>query len=246
MTVKRFLACLAAAHVAALLVHGAAFAAPPPDVAAAFKRIFPGKEMTRVRPANPALPGIYEVVSRGDVFYMSGDGRFLFAGQVMDTRSGRNLTEETLRQLRLAELKRIEKKRMLVYEPKGYDHTIYVFTDIDCGYCRQFHSQMPQLQALGVRVYYLMTSMIGGSHSRAKAVSVWCSDDRNAAMDQAKRGEFIPPKLCDNPVGEHEAFADFVTLRGTPAVLLESGTLLRGYLPPAVLLKELQADKARM
>lgn len=64
-----------------------------------------------------------------------------------------------------------------------------------------------------------------------KYVSVWCADDQKAAMDAAKAGRSVEKKSCDNPVLEQYQLGSQVGVTGTPAILLEDGSMVRGYLP---------------
>jgi thiol:disulfide interchange protein DsbC len=74
-----------------------------------------------------------------------------------------------------------------------------------------------------------------GSDSYKKAVSVWCSDDRKAALTRAKSGAKIEEKTCDNPVASEYALGQQVGVTGTPAIFLSDGELVPGYVPPAKL-----------
>jgi thiol:disulfide interchange protein DsbC len=90
-------------------------------------------------------------------------------------------------------------------------------------------------------VRYLAYPRAGvGSPSYDKAVSVWCAKDRHKAMDEAKRGTTPPKASCDAPVKAHMALGASVGVTGTPAIVLEDGTLMPGYLPPQKLAAALE------
>ena len=132
---------------------------------------------------------------------------------------------------------------MIVFAPEGKpSYTITVFTDIDCGYCRKLHGEMAGYNAEGIKVQYLFYPRAGeGSPSFAKAVSVWCADDRRTALTDAKAGKSIPDKTCPNPVKEHLELGEKMGVSGTPAIVLENGEMVPGYIPPkrlAAMLKE--------
>jgi thiol:disulfide interchange protein DsbC len=71
-----------------------------------------------------------------------------------------------------------------------------------------------------------------GSKSYQKAVSVWCSDDRNKAMTQAKNGMPLAEKDCENPVRQEMILGQLLGVTGTPAIFLEDGQMVPGYVPP--------------
>jgi thiol:disulfide interchange protein DsbC len=70
-----------------------------------------------------------------------------------------------------------------------------------------------------------------GSESFQKAVSVFCADDPNEAMTLSKAGEEIPVKNCENPVRDHFELGKLLGVNGTPAIFLENGEMLPGYVP---------------
>ena len=115
------------------------------------------------------------------------------------------------------------------HAPELTKATITVFTDIDCGYCRKLHQDVPELNRLGVAVRYLAFPRAGiGSDSYDKAVSVWCADDQQKALTKAKAGKDIEMKTCVNPVAEQYGLVDAFGVTGTPAIFYEDGTLQAG------------------
>jgi thiol:disulfide interchange protein DsbC len=107
-----------------------------------------------------------------------------------------------------------------------------VFTDIDCGYCRKLHNEMAKYNAEGITVRYMPYPRSGlNTPSYYKAVSVWCSDDRRDALTRAKAGKDVPRATCDNPVQASLELGHQLGVTGTPALVLEDGQLLPGYVP---------------
>jgi thiol:disulfide interchange protein DsbC len=137
---------------------------------------------------------------------------------------------------------------MIIFKPANgkVKHTITVFTDVDCGYCRQFHREIDKVTALGIEVHYLSFPRTGpNTESWTKAEHVWCSSDRNAALTRAKAGGDAPGESCANaPIESHYSLGQRIGVRGTPAIFSESGELIGGYLPPATLAKVLDDPNA--
>jgi thiol:disulfide interchange protein DsbC len=171
------------------------------------------------------------------------DGRYLFEGELYDLENSRNLTESARAEARLALLGSVDPETMIVFSPKDRPvvHTITMFTDIDCGYCRQFHREIDQVTALGIEVHYLSYPRTGpDTESWSKAEKVWCAPDRNSALTDAKLGGHVPEASCtDNPVAEHYQLGRDVGVTGTPSIYAPDGTLIGGYLPPDQLLETL-------
>jgi len=134
---------------------------------------------------------------------------------------------------------------MLVYTPEQVDYTVTVVTDIDCPYCRRLHGEMSEYMANNVKVRYIFMPLKGKSDFDT-TVSVWCAKDKNNALDLAKSGAEIEALVCDNPIKEHLTVAREIGIRGTPAIILETGEMLPGYVPVAKLLGELKAKEAML
>lgn len=189
------------------------------------------------------LPGVYQVTVGTQVAYITADGRYLIQGELYDLDSSRNLTEQSRAARRVDLLAGVDPDSMIVFSPKDgqVKHTVTVFTDVDCGYCRQFHREIDQVNALGIEVHYLSYPRTGrDTESWAKAENVWCASDRNEALTRAKLGGVVQENDCgDTPVADHFDLGHQVGVRGTPAIFSESGDYLGGYLPPATLAKQL-------
>ncbi len=192
------------------------------------------------------LPGFFEVVVQGGmILYMDGQADFFVAGDLFFVRSSGlvNATELARTDKRRQLLESLDEKDMIVFAPPPEEElraTITVFTDIDCGYCRKLHQEVPELNDFGIAVRYLAYPRAGvGSASYKKAVSAWCADNPQVALTLAKAGQEISQKTCDNPVtAQYDIGAEF-GVSGTPAVIYEDGTLQPGYLPAAELAQRL-------
>lgn len=235
MTVKirtriRTFALLAALALVPLLGQAGDYSA----VRAAIHALAPHLEVTSIEPA--PIPGMVEVILEGQIIYISEDGRYLIEGVVFDIKNRRDLTEERRSGLRKEAMDKVNPDEMIVFAAEHPRHTVTVFTDIDCGYCRKLHGDMAQYNAKGISIQYLFFPRAGlGSHSYEKAVSVYCADDSQTALTFAKLGEEPDPRQCDNPVSDHMKLGRMAGVNGTPAIVTEDGTLLAGYLPPDAL-----------
>jgi thiol:disulfide interchange protein DsbC len=193
---------------------------------------FPGVEPEHVRPT--PVEGLWEVALGAQVVYLSADGRFLLRGDLIDLMTDRNATDARRAELAAELARKLDESRMVVFSPEEPRHTITVFTDIDCGYCRRFHREIDEYTRRGIKVRYMFYPLAGpGSPSWAKADAVWCSPDRNDAMTRAKLGEEIQPtEPCTNtPAAEHYRLAGQFGATGTPALLMPGGELVPGYIP---------------
>lgn len=205
--------------------------------------VMPGKVPDSLTPS--ALAGMYEVTYGPQIFYISADARYVLSGELLDLETRTNLTEQRRVQARVGMVKHLDTKEMIIYPAKDETrHSITVFTDIDCGYCRKLHNGMEEMNKLGIEVRYLAYPRAGiPSGSYDKAVGVWCADDRNEAMNLAKSGKPVEKKDCDNPVFKHLQLGQSMGVTGTPTIVMEDGEILPGYLPPQKLLQALSGEE---
>ncbi len=211
----------------------------PESLKSGLDRVFPGVEASV---SKSPLPGIYEVLIDNQIFYLTEDGNHLLAGNLIETKTGRNLTKETRSRVNHNILADANMKQVISFSKPGYKHTVNVFTDVDCTYCRRFHRNMSTMNDAGIKVNYFFMPRSQGS--RVKAVNVWCAKDRRTAMNKAKSGMNLASKTCSNPVETHLDLARRLGVTGTPAIFLESGSSPGGYLDPAALLKKIRQDEA--
>jgi len=233
---------VAAGLVASLFVATAVAGEVEDRIAERLSKAVPGLKVSSVRASE--AKGLYEVQSNnGETIYTTEDGNYLLTGDLLKiTESGiANVTEQARAGQRLAAMEDYGSEGLISYPASGEEKAVInVFTDIDCPYCRKLHDEVPQLNDYGITVnYYAFPRSGPGTPSFKKYISVWCSDDQQAAMDAAKSGKSVDPASCENPVLEQYRLGGRVGVTGTPAILLEDGNMVRGYVPADNLAKGL-------
>ncbi len=199
------------------------------------QHVFPDADITRVN--STPIKNIYEVMIGTDVVYMTGDGRFILKGDLIDMKERRNLSEDLRAQSRVDLLKKIPESEYIEFASKDSKDTIYVFTDVDCGYCRKLHRDVPELNDNEITVRYLAYPRAGvGSSTYKQMMNIWCAEDRPQALTDAKNGKPAKASDCENPVEKQHALGRKFGVRGTPAIFLESGRAVPGYMTPDELL----------
>ena len=196
-------------------------------------------EVISVTPS--VVDGLYEVLTDRGIYYVSKNTQFLVHGNIYDLDNEmENISEKSLVTERKKKLKSFEKE-MIVYKAPQEKHVITVFTDTSCGYCQKLHAQMADYNKLGITVRYLAFPR-GGLKSSAyhTMTSIWCADDQKLAMDNAKNRREVEYKTCENSVKEQYELGVFFGVNGTPAIVLEDGTLRPGYVPAEHLVKILE------
>lgn len=205
-------------------------------------------EMTIQTVSKSPVEGLYEVTTQGgQTIYVSRDARFFIPGDLYEAQVDGlvNLGESKRNVIRKEKIAALDEADMVVYEAKGERKaTVTVFTDVDCPYCRKLHAEVDALNEMGIAVRYLAFPRTGlNTETHFKMISTWCASDRQAMMTSAKRGGDVPKADCDNPVASQYQLGREVGVTGTPALVLEDGTMLPGYVPAATLGAYLLGDK---
>lgn len=231
--------------IALCLGSGLAWASPEENIRQALKGIAPDLKITSIQPS--PIKGLYEVMAGADLLYITADGRYFISGHIVDLKTRADLTEPRIAAVRKRLIDAIGEDSMVIFGDQKAKHTVTVFTDIECGYCRKLHREINEYLKEGIRVRYLFFPRAGkGSQSFDEAVSVWCAGDaeaRRVALTRAKAGESIEPKTCDNPVEAHLSLGMDLGVRGTPAIITDSGDLIPGYVEPKRLALMLDGQK---
>ncbi|PXF29152.1 protein-disulfide isomerase [Pokkaliibacter plantistimulans] len=231
------------ALVAALLCSHSVLAATPEEVIRAeLDKAYPGLPITEITPA--AIDGMYEVaLGTGDMLYASKDGKHFVAGNLFEVsdKGFINLTEAKQNKARAQLMASVPKDAAIVFPAEGQRKArLFVFTDVDCGYCRMLHKEIGALNAKGIEVNYLAFPRTGiNSPTYDKMVSVWCSDDPQQALTEAKTGAVPASKNCDNAVANDYRLGQRIGVTGTPTLVMEDGRVIPGYMPADELAKSM-------
>ena len=183
------------------------------------------------------IPGVYEVqVKNGPLLFVYESGEYLFQGDLLQIKANEIISTMEARQAskRQQLFAQRSTEDMIIFKPEGEIKAVMnVFTDVDCGYCRKFHQEIPQLNAMGIEIRYLAYPRAGiPSGSYDKIAKAWCAEDQQDILTKVKSGQRVDVEVCDNnPIAEHYAFGSSIGVTGTPAIILMDGTLIPGYQP---------------
>ncbi|MDV6315358.1 thioredoxin fold domain-containing protein [Idiomarina sp. HP20-50] len=194
------------------------------------------------------IDGYVRAVTNQGMFYVSKDGERLISGNVFDITGSepKNLSEAAMAKVRLKMLKGFTDD-MIVYPAENEKYQVTVFTDTTCGYCQRLHENMDSYHAEGITIKYLAFPR-GGMNSTGgqQLQTVWCSDDKKAAITAFKEDEnYSGSSSCSNPVAEHYQLGKSFGVTGTPAIVLPDGRLLPGAVPAARLAAEIRKGQSQ-
>jgi thiol:disulfide interchange protein DsbC len=179
------------------------------------------------------VPGLYEVVVPGRLFYTDEEGNYLINGAIWDLRTMHNITEEREKKVFAVDFKTLPFD-LAIKEVKGNGkRKMMVFTDPNCGYCKRLEGELQKID--NVTIYRLMFPIFEGSDVKAR--NVWCSKNKNKTKtwtDMMIDGVMPPaatdPK-CTYPVAKAQEWGKRLRVNGTPALFFADGTMNPGALP---------------
>lgn len=191
--------------------------------------------------ADSPVPGLKQIFTNRGLFYVSDNGEYFLQARVYGMKNGvEDLTEKALISTRLKGIDKF-KDSMIEFKAKDEKYVISVFTDTTCGYCRKLHNDVPQLNDLGITVRYLAWPRAGlRSVVYRDTVSIWCADDPQQALTDAKSDVPIEDVQCENAVADQYRFGQQIGVSGTPQVILPDGTIVPGYKPVRALFEAIR------
>ena len=181
------------------------------------------------------IPGLYEVqFTNGPLVYSTEQGDYFILGDLFSVgpEGYVNLAEKRRDGERVAKLDAVAEEDMIVFSPEGEPRAyITVFTDVTCFYCQKLHKEVPELNKRGVEVRYLAYPRAGvGSDGYKQLASAWCADNPQDTLTKLKNKQTVPEKVCpDNPIAKQYQLGQELGVRGTPAIITQSGQMIPGY-----------------
>jgi thiol:disulfide interchange protein DsbC len=194
-------------------------------------------KVTAVR--STPISGLYEVAIGSDVVYADASARYLIQGEVIDLKTGINLTEQRsndLNRIKWADLPLND--AIKVVRGKG-TRQIAVFADPNCGFCKKLEKSFQQLD--NVTIYTFLVPLLS-QDSAVKSKQIWCSSDKvkswNAWMldNQSPSGQGD----CATPLDRNTSLAKKLGVTGTPAMFFTDGSRISGAVPLASIEKKLK------
>ena len=193
------------------------------------------------------IKGIYQILSKGQIAYVTADGNYLFAGNLLDLKNQVNLTEKVRDQERLVLLKTVPADHKLIFAAEGVKKgTVTILTDPTCPFCEKLHREIPALQKAGIEVQTILTPRAGkGSPGYVESSQIMCSKDKVKDIDIAMARQPLSGDACQNSMIEaNMKLAEQLGMSGTPYIILPDGSAVPGYRPASMLIPVITGQTA--
>ena len=218
LAIAATLMCLAAAASAQEAVIRQALAQRLPQL----------KAIDEIKPAG--VSGLFEVrVNGSEIYYTDAKGDFLIDGQIIETKTRRNITEDRIAKLTAIPFDSLPIKDAFTLVRGNGQRKMAVFEDPNCGYCKRFERDLQKVDNVTV---YLFLYPVLGPDSVKKSHDIWCAKDRAVAWQDWM--------LRDQPAGAANATCDTAAIgrnvelgrkykiTGTPTLLFVNGARVPG------------------
>ncbi|NNM64201.1 MAG: DsbC family protein [Burkholderiales bacterium] len=205
------------------------------------------KALSKVLPNFPAsaqiiktpYAGLYEVDLGDRVFYTDATGTFLFAGEILDTRNGVNITKTRVEELQKIKWSELPLKDAFKVVYGNGKRQIAVFEDPYCPYCHLLDKTLETMSNMTVHVFLFPVIR---PESPAKARDIWCAADKGKTWEAWMNEQKEPPKApasCVTPLQANLALGRKLGVQSTPTMFLENGQRITGAVDAAEIDKRL-------
>ena len=236
---------LAALALASLIPTGASAGDVPPAVVERLRDAITSQTQGKVpvdAVSGSPVPGIYQITSDGEIFYVDESGRYSFlGGALIDMKTQKDLTAPVLDRLQAVDFDSLP-LHLAIKEVHGAGtRRIALFEDPNCPICRVFAKFVEQID--DVTVYRFIYPVIA-PQSQSLARVAWCSRDKAAVWKGIMAGQRpAGDESCDTSgIADILKLGEKQRILSTPTVFLGNGKRLVGATPPDQFIAELDAS----
>ncbi|MFB2539212.1 MULTISPECIES: DsbC family protein [unclassified Acinetobacter] len=197
--------------------------------------------------AETPMQGVYELqLDDGSLVYTDSKADYFMVGNLVDFKNQINLTQQREQELNKVDVKQLPLNQAVKTVKGNGKHTLYIFTDPDCPYCKQLEKELAKMNNLTI---YTFLYPIKDQHHTTKtqiAEKVWCSSNPSKAWADFMLNGTVPTANanCDNPISKNLALGNQLKVTGTPTIILQDGRRIAGAMPAEQLQKVLDGSKS--
>ncbi len=178
--------------------------------------------------AKTPYAGLFEVRVGSEIFYTDEKGQYLFFGNIVEGRSGTDLTKQRTDELSKVKFSDLPLDLALKMVKGNGKRVFATFEDPNCGPCKQVRKNLQELN--NVTVYTFMYNILA-EDSADKSKNIWCSPDRNKAWDEwmlhAKAAP-VAAQNCANPNEKVLELGKKLRVNATPTLIFTDGSRMPG------------------
>ena len=187
----------------------------------------------QVQSVTPAkVLGLYEIYTEDrQLLYTDEAVTVLIAGDILDARTLKNLTEARVKVLGTIKPESLPLELAMKKVKGNGKRKLVVFSDPDCPYCRKLEKELSGITDVTI---YTFVYPIASLHPQAPehARWIWCSADRQKSWDNYLLHNVMPvQKDCANSLDAVQALGEKYRINGTPTLIFADGQVVPGVMP---------------
>ena len=174
------------------------------------------------------MNGLFEVSVGSDILYTDAEGNFLIHGNLLDTKTRKNLTAERVEKLTAIDFKDLQLKNAFTVVRGNGKRKLAVFEDPNCGYCKRFEKDLAKIN--NVTMHFFLIPILGPD-SVEKSRQIWCSADKGKSWADWMQRDVAPKGAGSCNTDALTANLDFAKkyrITGTPTLVFADGTRVPG------------------
>ncbi|WP_306714923.1 DsbC family protein [Burkholderia dolosa] len=174
------------------------------------------------------VAGLYEVNLGSQIIYSDATGDHVLLGDLVDTRTHKNLTDARLSELNKIDFASLPFANAIKVVKGSGARKIAVFSDPNCPYCKRLETTLQSID--NVTVYTFLYPVLSPD-STAKSKAIWCATDRAKTWQSWMLDHRVPTGAgnCDtSALDKNLALGRGMNVTGTPTIFLPDGRRLPG------------------
>lgn len=186
--------------------------------------------------------GLYEVIIDGRLMYTDAQGEYVIEGNVIDTKTRRDLSEERRRVLFAIDFDKLPLELAIKTVKGNGKRKLAQFTDPNCSFCKRLEKEF--VNVTDVTIYSFLYPIFPGSDEIVRNVS--CAKNPVKAWDDWMLRGITPAKAtCTTQTDKVLALGQKLRVNGTPNLIFANGIQVPGFLPAAELEMNLNAPSVK-
>jgi thiol:disulfide interchange protein DsbC len=181
------------------------------------------------------LGSLYEVIlsvpGHGkQVVYVTKDGSYMLMGGNLVNREKVNLTKLRHDEFDKVEVDRLPIKDAIEIKKGKGSKKLFMFTDVDCPFCKQSYNWLKTQTDLSLYVFLLPLPIHPSAYD--KSIKILCQENKVAALELAESGQETTGNKCEtgeSTLRKHKSLAEELGVQATPLFITESGTRIMGF-----------------
>jgi thiol:disulfide interchange protein DsbC len=180
------------------------------------------------------LGSFYEVVASpptGDkqIVYVTKDGSYVLTGNLFN-KDKVNLTKARFDEVNKVDVSKLPLKDAIVIKKGSGAKQLYLFTDVDCPYCKKAYEWLKTQTDYTLYVFLIPLDM--HPNAAEKSVKILCDSHPEAALDVAHADQPLTADKCESGeklLQKHKALGAEVGVSGTPLFITATGLKMSGF-----------------